>query len=250
MLWLRAYAPAEQADVLGARLAPLTGVRHLVIGGQTSGGMTELTGDVDADAADRVLEVLREYELGAEDVSLSGTRCWDGLGPTLDQASSTSCTWWRRGRGRRRGVDRVVHPRCPGHGDQPGSPAYLRHRHRPGRTAPEVVDDGVPDARRRPRRGRCLRRRCDRPPSRVGPHQRRPRSGQHRARKLTHRSGARDGARRAGGGNGRHAGVRDGRKRRRRRRYLHHHRPRRGLRRCRSTFCWSSRSSPTSRCGR
>lgn len=49
----------------------MPGVRHVVIGGQTSGGMTELTSDIDAEAADGVLQLLREFELGADDVSLS-----------------------------------------------------------------------------------------------------------------------------------------------------------------------------------
>ncbi len=65
---------------MGARLAPLPGVRHLVIGGRTLGGMTELTGDIDAEAADGVLAVLREYELGAEDVSLSRSSGVEPLG--------------------------------------------------------------------------------------------------------------------------------------------------------------------------
>lgn len=71
MLRLRAYAPPEHAGALGARLAPLPGVRHVMIGRQTFGGMTELTGDIDAEAADGVLELLRQYDLGADDVSLS-----------------------------------------------------------------------------------------------------------------------------------------------------------------------------------
>ncbi|HKA05153.1 MAG TPA: DUF389 domain-containing protein [Acidimicrobiales bacterium] len=71
MLRLRVYAPPEHADTLGARLAPLPGVRHVIVGRQTFGGTTELTSDIDAEAADRVLEVLRQYDLGADDVSLS-----------------------------------------------------------------------------------------------------------------------------------------------------------------------------------
>jgi uncharacterized hydrophobic protein (TIGR00271 family) len=48
--------------------------------------MTELTGDIHAEAADRVLQLLREYELGAEDVSLS-------------RSSGVELLGWRRRRG-------------------------------------------------------------------------------------------------------------------------------------------------------
>jgi hypothetical protein len=86
MLRLRAYAPPDQAEAVGARLAPLAGVRHVVLGRPTFGGMSELTGDIDADAADAVLQVLREFELDAEDVTLSRVTSVQPLG-------------WRRRRG-------------------------------------------------------------------------------------------------------------------------------------------------------
>jgi len=73
MLRLRAYVSPERVEALGARLVSVSGVRHLVLGGQTFNGMTELTGDVETDAADTVLEVLRDYEMDADDVTLSRT---------------------------------------------------------------------------------------------------------------------------------------------------------------------------------
>jgi uncharacterized hydrophobic protein (TIGR00271 family) len=71
VLHLRAYVPPDQVEALGARLNSLAGVRHVVLGGQTFAGMTELTGDVDADAADAVLEVLRDYEVDGDEISLA-----------------------------------------------------------------------------------------------------------------------------------------------------------------------------------
>jgi uncharacterized hydrophobic protein (TIGR00271 family) len=86
VLRLRAYAPPERVQALSARLAPLPGVRHVVIGGQTIGGMTELTSDIDADAADHVLQLLREFELASDDVSLS-------------RSSGVELLGWRRRKG-------------------------------------------------------------------------------------------------------------------------------------------------------
>jgi uncharacterized hydrophobic protein (TIGR00271 family) len=86
VLQLRAYAPPERADAIGRRLAALSGVRHLVVGGRTAGGMVELTGELDAAAADVVLELLRESDLAADDVVLWRTSSVQPLG-------------WRRRRG-------------------------------------------------------------------------------------------------------------------------------------------------------
>jgi uncharacterized hydrophobic protein (TIGR00271 family) len=86
VLQLRAYAPPERADAIGGRLAALSGVRHLVVGGRTAGGMVELTGEIDAAAADVVIELLRECDLAADDVVL-----W--------RASSVQPLGWRRRRG-------------------------------------------------------------------------------------------------------------------------------------------------------
>jgi uncharacterized hydrophobic protein (TIGR00271 family) len=47
------------------------------VGGRTAGGMVELTGEIDAVAADVVLEVLRECDLAADDVVLwRASRVW------------------------------------------------------------------------------------------------------------------------------------------------------------------------------
>ncbi len=87
MLQLRAFAPPDQADAVGNALAAHVGVRHLVVGGRTKGGMIQLTGEVDADAADLVLDVLRDHDLAADDV-------------TLWRATSVQPLGWRRRRGR------------------------------------------------------------------------------------------------------------------------------------------------------
>jgi uncharacterized hydrophobic protein (TIGR00271 family) len=80
MLRLRAYASPDQAESVGARLAPLDGVRHLVLGRQTFGGKTELTADIDDDAVDVALEVLRGYPLDPDDVNLARTTSLQPLG--------------------------------------------------------------------------------------------------------------------------------------------------------------------------
>jgi len=80
MLRLRAYVSPERVEALGARLASLSGVRHLVLGGQTFNGMTELTGDVETDAADTVLEVLRDAEMDSENVTLSRSESVQPIG--------------------------------------------------------------------------------------------------------------------------------------------------------------------------
>jgi uncharacterized hydrophobic protein (TIGR00271 family) len=87
VLQLRAYARPEQVDALAARLGGLAGVRHLVAGGRTSGGMTQLTGEVDSVAADDVLDVLKTFDLAADDV-------------TLWRVPSVQPLGWRRRRGR------------------------------------------------------------------------------------------------------------------------------------------------------
>ncbi len=86
MLQLRVYAPPEQADAVSSRLADLSGVRHLVVGGRTAAGMIELTGEVDTVVADVVIDVLRTFDLAANDV-------------TLWRATSVQPLGWRRRRG-------------------------------------------------------------------------------------------------------------------------------------------------------
>jgi uncharacterized hydrophobic protein (TIGR00271 family) len=86
MLQLRAYAPPERVDAVAGSLGPLAGVRHVVVGGRTLGGMIELTGDVESEAADEVLDVLRGYDLGEDDV-------------TLWRAASVQPLGWRRRKG-------------------------------------------------------------------------------------------------------------------------------------------------------
>jgi len=70
VLQLRAFVPAEQAEAITSRLDTIGGVTHLVAGNQTSAGRIQVTGDVDSHHADAVLDVLREYDLDADDVTL------------------------------------------------------------------------------------------------------------------------------------------------------------------------------------
>jgi uncharacterized hydrophobic protein (TIGR00271 family) len=61
-------------------------VRHVIIGGRTAGGMVELTGELESDSTDLVLDLLRECDLAADDV-------------TLWRATSVQPLGWRRRRG-------------------------------------------------------------------------------------------------------------------------------------------------------
>jgi len=70
VLQLRAFVPAEQAESITSRLDTIGGVTHLVAGNRTSAGRIQVTGDVDSHHADAVLDVLREYDLDADDVTL------------------------------------------------------------------------------------------------------------------------------------------------------------------------------------
>jgi uncharacterized hydrophobic protein (TIGR00271 family) len=85
VLQLRAFAPPDQAETIEHGLAGLAGVRHVILGARTAGGMVQLTGELDASAADAVLELLRTHDLAADDV-------------TLWRASSVQPLGWRRRR--------------------------------------------------------------------------------------------------------------------------------------------------------
>ena len=126
MLQLRAYATPDRADEVAATLGPINGVRHVVVGRRTLSGMIEVTGDVESEAADAVLDVLRGFDLGSDDVTLwraasvqplgwrrrkgmprtsrrSGRRCSVAPGSTPDPGCATSRTWsppgWSPGSG-------------------------------------------------------------------------------------------------------------------------------------------------------
>ena len=88
MLQLRAYSPPDRAESVGQRLAALTGVRHVIIGGRTAGNMVQLTGELDVDVADVVLELLRDCDLAADDVVLWRTTNIEPLGWHRRRASS------------------------------------------------------------------------------------------------------------------------------------------------------------------
>jgi Domain of unknown function (DUF389) len=70
VLQLRAYASPASADVVARRLADVSGVRHVVSGGATAGGMVQITAELQTDVADTVLDVLRDCELAADDIVL------------------------------------------------------------------------------------------------------------------------------------------------------------------------------------
>jgi uncharacterized hydrophobic protein (TIGR00271 family) len=84
MLQLRAFAPADRAASIGARLADVDGVRHVIVGGRTTADMVQLTSEVDDDAADDVLSLLGRCDIAAADVILWRTARIRPLG-------------WRRG---------------------------------------------------------------------------------------------------------------------------------------------------------
>ena len=62
------------------RLAAVAGVRHVLLGGRTAGNLTQLTGELDVDVADDVLDLLRHWGLNADDVVLWRTTSIEPLG--------------------------------------------------------------------------------------------------------------------------------------------------------------------------
>ena len=70
-------------------LAAVAGVRHVIVGGRTAANLTQLTGELDVDVADVVLELLRKRDLAADDFVLWRTSSIEPLG-------------WRRRRARTR----------------------------------------------------------------------------------------------------------------------------------------------------
>ena len=80
MLQLRAYVPPEGAESVQQQLAAVAGVRHVMVGGRTAGNLTQITGELDVDVADDVLELLRERDLAADDFVLWRTSSIEPLG--------------------------------------------------------------------------------------------------------------------------------------------------------------------------
>jgi uncharacterized hydrophobic protein (TIGR00271 family) len=70
LLQLRAYATTERAPVIAQRLDELSGVHHVVSGASTARGLVQITAELQPDAADVVLGVLRDCELPPDDVTL------------------------------------------------------------------------------------------------------------------------------------------------------------------------------------
>jgi uncharacterized hydrophobic protein (TIGR00271 family) len=71
LLFLRVYAPADRVAELVAVIAGLPDVRHVVRIGAAAGGAELVTADVEAHAADRVLELLERSGIAPADISLT-----------------------------------------------------------------------------------------------------------------------------------------------------------------------------------
>ena len=80
MLQLRAYVPPERAESVQQQLAAIAGVRHVIVGGRTAGNLTQVTGELDVDVADDVLDLLQHSGLDADDVVLWRTASIEPLG--------------------------------------------------------------------------------------------------------------------------------------------------------------------------
>jgi uncharacterized hydrophobic protein (TIGR00271 family) len=70
VLELRAYTTESGAPDVVQRLSDVSGVRHVVAGGYTAGGRLRITAEVETDAADVVLDLLRDCGLTADNVTL------------------------------------------------------------------------------------------------------------------------------------------------------------------------------------
>ncbi len=70
MLQLRAFATPERVASAGEQLRVIKGVRHVLIGRNTVDGAAMITGDVEPEAADGVLNILRDLGFDPGDVTL------------------------------------------------------------------------------------------------------------------------------------------------------------------------------------
>ncbi len=91
----------------------VAGVRHVVIGGRTAGGMVQVMGEVDADVADLVLDVLRGCGLAPDDVVL-----WRAT--TIEPRG-----WGRRRRHPATGRDTTVWAEITGRASEHSRPALV-----------------------------------------------------------------------------------------------------------------------------
>ena len=92
MLQLRAYVPPEGAESVQQQLAAIAGVRHVIVGGRTAGNLTQVTGELDVDVADDVLDLLQHSGLDADDVVLWRTASIEPLGWRRRQRASPGDT--------------------------------------------------------------------------------------------------------------------------------------------------------------
>src|SRR6187551_1452309 len=96
MFQLRAYVPPDRVESVQRQLAATAGVRHVIIGGRTAGGLIQLTGELDVDVADDVLALLREAGLSPDDVVLWRTSSIEPLGwrrRRRESAAPDSAVW-------------------------------------------------------------------------------------------------------------------------------------------------------------
>lgn len=80
MLQLHAYVRSEGAESLQQQLAAVAGVRHVIVGGRTADDRIQVTGELDVDVADDVLDLLRRHGLAADDVVLWRTSSIEPFG--------------------------------------------------------------------------------------------------------------------------------------------------------------------------
>lgn len=69
MLYLNTFVPPDAAPAVCDGLTSFPGVRHVIVGQQTTDGLVNLTAHVPASAADQVIDVLATYGVLSEDVS-------------------------------------------------------------------------------------------------------------------------------------------------------------------------------------
>jgi uncharacterized hydrophobic protein (TIGR00271 family) len=91
VLELRAYTTADAAADVVRRLADVSGVHHVVAGGVTARGRTRITAELDTDAADPVLDLLRDHGLTGDEVTLWRTN--DIQVDPLRRAGRDSTVW-------------------------------------------------------------------------------------------------------------------------------------------------------------
>jgi uncharacterized hydrophobic protein (TIGR00271 family) len=91
VLELRAYTTTDGAPEIVQGLTEVPGVHHVVAGGFTAGGLVRITAELEPDAADTVLDLLRDRGLTADEVTLWRTN--DIRVDPLRRAGRDSTVW-------------------------------------------------------------------------------------------------------------------------------------------------------------